>query len=294
MVNCLLDDSLAGVGLGTPTTHTLNYYKNSHNPSILCRDISGKCLCNTEWNDIERGWTIPQSTVRVMYGLPDSFDLHQNIFIDTPGLDASGKDAAWDTMITADIVRDNSVDLLILVISNTQLDDTLKNTVLPLIKDSKKKLIVLMNCNQKGRSPDPAFSGNEKIARQIDEELRFAGVIPCRITRLSKTRVLPCNVVWWWMSQSGKKKQFFLNEQTSHVFMERYQEVKNYYSIILSQTMPDFETLQHKSNISHVFSYLRNPDMREMLWDEDNPRLTSEQLKHQLKTNISRGMAKYK
>ncbi len=285
LVNCLINDSLAGVGIGNPTTHTLNYYKNSDSPEILCRDIEGKCLYKQAWDDEAREFPIPQGTVRLMYELPVSCDLYGNTLIDTPGLDSAGKDASWDTLRTVDIIKDNTVDLLILVVSSTQLDFAIRNNVLPYIKESRKNLIVLMNCNRK-EQPDPKSEINRETALQIDEELRLLGVRHSRVSMESESKVLPCNSVWGWISQRSKTNMRFCNQQTDAVFQERCQEMKNYFADILEQPIPDLETLQQKSNIFHLFTYLHDEEMRNALWYRDNPRLTTEQLRNSLQRSI--------
>ena len=281
LVNCLVNDSLAGVGIGNPTTHALNYYKNNITPEILCWDVCGRCLYRQAWNDQIYSFLIPPGTVRVMHELPDSFDLHGNILIDTPGLDSAGKDASWDNERTEDIINDRSVDLLMLVVPNRQLDSSIRNCVLPCIKESKKKLIVLMNCILRS-APDPNSSINLEIASQIDEELRAFGIRHSRVSMNSATKVLPINAVWWWISQRSQIKPEFCNQQTETVFKERCQEIKNYFSIILDQSVPSSEMLQKKSNLFHLFSYLYEEKMREEIWNKDNPPFTNEQLRKQL------------
>lgn len=286
LVNCLINDSLAGVGIGNPTTHTLNYYKNSASPEILYQGSLGTCLHAQAWNEEVRDFPIPSGTVRIMHKLPKSFDLHGNTLIDTPGLDSTGKDASWDTKRTVAIIKDHSVDLLILVVSNTQLDAAIKNCVLPHIKESRKKLIVLMNCNRKFH-PDPKSAINQEVALQIDEELRLCGIRHSRVSLASESKVLSFNAVWWWISQRHKMNMKFCNQQTDVVFQERYQEIKNYFEDILDQPIPGLETLQQKSNLFHLFTYLHDVKMREFLWYTDNPPLTEEQLKRELQKRLN-------
>lgn len=286
LVNCFINDSLAGVGIGNPTTHTLNYYKNSSCPEILCRDISGRCLCKQAWNEEVREFPIPQGTVRIMYELPKSCDLHGNTLIDTPGLDSAGKDASWDTKRTVDIIKDNTVDLLILVVSNTQLDSAIRNNVLPFLKESRKPLIVLMNCNRRNQ-PDPKSAINQETALQIDEELRADGIRHSRVSEYCKSKVLPCNTVWWWLSQKNKTTLRFFNQQTDTVFQARFHDLKNYFSDILEQPIPDSETLLQKSNLFHLFTYLHDEGIREALWHKDNPPITTEKLKFELQKRLN-------
>ena len=270
LVNCLIEDAIAGVGIGVPTTHTLNYYKNSISPGILCRDINGVCLYKSTWDNMSQKISIPHGTVRIMYDLPKRSNLLQNnIFIDTPGLDSTGKDASWDTIHTSDIIKDNSVDLLILVVANTQLETSIKNAVLPLIKESRKKTIVLMNCNQ--NNPDPLSDQNQKTAMQIDEELRLSGIKHCSVSMDGKSKVLSCNFAWWWIAQQKKIGDDFGDQQTKMIFQERSQQIKNYFSIILRQAVPSDALLEQKSNLSQVFSFLNNVELRKNLWQKDEP-----------------------
>lgn len=286
LVNCLIEDAIAGVGIGVPTTHTLNYYRNRRYPGILCRDINGVCLYKSTWDNMSQKISIPHGTVRIMYDLPKRSNLLQNnIFIDTPGLDSTGKDASWDTIHTSDIIKDNSVDLLILVVANTQLETSIKNAVLPLIKESRKKTIVLMNCNQ--NNPDPLSDQNQKTAMQIDEELRLSGIKHCSVSMDGKSKVLSCNIAWWWIAQREKIEGHLLDAQTSTVFQERCQQTNNYFSIILGQASPNNKTLEQKSNLSNLFLFLNDAEVREKLWLKDNPRLTAEQLKKALNSKIS-------
>lgn len=286
LLNCLINDSLAGVGIGTPTTHTLNFYKNNTSPEILCRNIKGECLYRQSWERGVSEFSIPRGTVRVMYELPKSFDLHGNILIDTPGLDSAGKEASWDTMRTIDIIRDNAVDLLILVVSNTQLDSAIRSSVLPCIKEARKNLIVLMNCNRRNH-PDPSSKINQETALQIDEELRAAGIRHSRVSMSGESKVLPCNAVWWWLSQKKNHPCVFFNQQTDEVFQARYHDLKNYFSDILEQTIPDSETLLQKSNLFHLFTYLHDAGMRKFLWRKDNPPITTEKLKFELQKRLN-------
>lgn len=286
LVNCLINDSLAGVGIGNPTTHTLNYYKNSSCPEILCRNISGRCLRKQAWNEEVREFPIPLGTVRIMYELPKSCDLHGNTLIDTPGLDSAGKDASWDTKRTVDIIKDNTVDLLILVVSNTQLDSAIRNNVLPFLKESRKPLIVLMNCNRRSQ-PDPKSAINQETALQIDEQLRSFGIRHSRVSEYCESKVLPCNTVWWWISQRNRAGMIFYNQQTDDVFHERYHEIKNYFADILEEPMPSMEMLQQKSNLSHLFAYLHDVEIRKKLWYKDNPSISPEQLKSELRKRLN-------
>lgn len=286
LLNCLINESLAGIGIGTPTTHTLNFYKNNTSPEILCRNIKGECLYRQSWERGVSELSIPRETVRVMYELPKSFDLHGNLLIDTPGLDSAGKDASLDTMRTIDVIRDNTVDLLILVVSNKQLDSAIRSSVLPCIKEARKNLIVLMNCNRRNH-PNPSSKINQETALQIDEELRAAGIRHSRVWMSGESKVLPCNAVWWWISQRNRTNIRFCNQQTDEVFQMRYQEIKNYYADILEQPMPSLETLQQKSNLLHLFAYLSDGEMRKKLWYKDNPAPTSEKLKFELRKRLN-------
>lgn len=286
LLNCLINESLAGIGIGTPTTHTLNFYKNNTSPEILCRNIKGECLYRQSWERGVSEFSIPRETVRVMYELPKSFDLHGNLLIDTPGLDSAGKDASLDTMRTIDVIRDNTVDLLILVVSNKQLDSAIRSSVLPCIKEARKNLIVLMNCNRRNH-PNPSSKINQETALQIDEELRAVGIRHSRVWMSGESKVLPCNAVWWWISQRNRTNIRFCNQQTDEVFQMRYQEIKNYYADILEQPMPSLETLQQKSNLLHLFAYLSDGEMRKKLWYKDNPAPTSEKLKFELRKRLN-------
>lgn len=286
LLNCLINESLAGIGIGTPTTHTLNFYKNNTSPEILCRNIKGECLYRQSWERGVSELSIPRETVRVMYELPKSFDLHGNLLIDTPGLDSAGKDASLDTMRTIDVIRDNTVDLLILVVSNKQLDSAIRSSVLPCIKEARKNLIVLMNCNRRNH-PNPSSKINQETALQIDEELRAVGIRHSRVWMSGESKVLPCNAVWWWISQRNRTNIRFCNQQTDEVFQMRYQEIKNYYADILEQPMPSLETLQQKSNLLHLFAYLSDGEMRKKLWYKDNPAPTSEKLKFELRKRLN-------
>lgn len=286
LLNCLINESLAGIGIGTPTTHTLNFYKNNTSPEILCRNIKGECLYRQSWERGVSELSIPRETVRVMYELPKSFDLHGNLLIDTPGLDSAGKDASLDTMRTIDVIRDNTVDLLILVVSNKQLDSAIRSSVLPCIKEARKNLIVLMNCNRRNH-PNPSSKINQETALQIDEELRAVGIRHSRVWMSGESKVLPCNAVWWWISQRNRTNIRFCNQQTDAVFQMRYQEIKNYYADILEQPMPSLETLQQKSNLLHLFDYLSDGEMRKKLWYKDNPAPTYEKLKFELRKRLN-------
>lgn len=270
LTNCLINDAIAGVGIGVPTTHTLNYYKNSDNPGVEYCDVKGRRLARFDWDDMSNQTQIPNNTVRVIYELPwGNNNLKDNILIDTPGLDSAGKDASWDTLHTSDIIKDHSTDLLILVVPNTQLDSSIKNTVLPHIKEARKKLIVLMNCNQ--NNPDPNSIQNQKTAEQIDEELKLAGIKHSSVYSESQSKVLSCNFAWWWVAQQKKIGEKFGDQQTKIVFQERAQQIKNYFSIILGQAVPSDAQLERKSNLSQVFSFLNNVELRKNLWQKDEP-----------------------
>ena len=270
LVNCLINYCIAGVGIGVPTTHTLNYYQNGYSPGVEYYDVNGSCLAKFSWKNMSCQTQIPDNTVRIIYELPrGNNNLKNNILIDTPGLDSAGKDASWDTIHTSDIIKDHSIDLLILVVPNKQLDTPIKNNVLPRIKEVRKKLIVLMNCNQ--NDPDPNSDQNQKTAMLIDEELRLSGIKHCSVSMDGKSKVLSCNFAWWWIAQQKKIGDDFGDQQTKMIFQERSQQIKNYFSIILRQAVPSDALLEQKSNLSQVFSFLNNVELRKNLWQKDEP-----------------------
>ena len=290
LVNCLINDAIAGVGNGVATTHVLNYFKGGRSPNILCRDISGKCIYESDLSDDiyksdlsdeNCNISIPDGTVRIMYELASENNiLKDNILIDTPGLDAAGKDASWDSIHTSDIIRDNSVDLLLLVVPNSQLDDSIKKRVLPLIKESKKQVIVLMNCYK--NNPDPNSRQNLETAMAIDDELREAGIRHSSICEESESKVLSCNVAWWWIAQCQYKKWHWGNLHTREAFQECSLQAQNYFKLLFGNSAVSNETFKQKSNVSKLFSFLNDDELRERLWELYHTHLYRSQIKDAL------------
>ncbi len=269
LINCLISDLLADVGCGLTTTHTLNYYRKGESFRLLCFDKNNKCLKDENRQKNIDETTIPKNAVSIIYELAGEYEaLNGNTLIDTPGLDSSGKDAALDNLCTANVINDSSVDLLLLVVPNAQLDESVKNKVLPLIKASGKRLIVLMNCCRS--NPDPLSDQNQEAALQIDEELRSSGINHGRISLLGKSIVLPCNVAWWWASLCDKIEKNISNPLTRTVFQERCQRMKNYFSLI-RQPVPGTQVLQQRSNLAPLLAFLKDGTLRNVLWYMDNP-----------------------
>lgn len=261
LTNCLIENSLAEIGIGLPTTHALNYYRSGKNFSIFCHDVNGRCVYQADLADKTQKIDIPKETVRVMYSLTTSRNLGDNVLIDTPGLDSIGRDQSKDTLNTTDIIKDDSVHLLILVVPNRQLDDSIRNQVLPLIKESNKRVIVLMNCNQLG-SADPMSERNQNMAKQLDRELEIAGLNHCRVQDGGHSKVLPCNAVWWWIATNNSD---FYNKQTKDIFRERQQQISNYFTTIQRVSVPNNKELKERSNLAPLFDYLNSADRRDEL-----------------------------
>ncbi len=155
------------------------------------------------------------------------------------------------------VINDDSVDLLLLVIPNTQLDEAIKDNLLPLVKASGKYVIVLMNCNNQ-LNPDPSSILNRNVAMQIEAELKMSGISPLPVNVAEPACVLPCNFAWWWCSLAEKIEHGYTNHQNKLIFQERYQQIRNYFSRISGKSAFSLHVLRERSNLSELFRFIND------------------------------------
>lgn len=257
LTNCLIDDCIANVGIGLPTTHMLNYYQ-AGDGLVLCRDREGRCTRKTSLQEFRRDATIPGETTWIMHELPGKACLRGNRVVDTPGLDSCGVDASSDNKLTGDVIWES--DCVILLLPNTQLVQSIRQSVLPLIRKANMPTIAVMNCMPRGLSPaaqDPHSRLNCEVARQIEEDLRCEGVSVCRFTAEGTPGVLPCNVAWWWVSRKRALQDQFSDEQTREVFELRRCETANAFA---GSGLPSDDVLAERSNLSPLMNLLSDQE----------------------------------
>lgn len=290
LTNCLLDDCLAHVGIGLPTTHMLNYYQKSGNDDglVLCRDKTGRCVRKASLSGFRKDPRVPPETTWIMHELPERKCLAEHMLVDTPGLDSCGVDASTDNKVTADVIQES--DCVILVLPNTQLSEPMRKIVLPQIRDAHKLLIAVMNCMPSGfaaASANPKSRQNLNTACQLGEDLRCEGLLPCRIGGDGEMPVLPCNVAWWWVSRGRTLGEHFLDEQIQEVFDTRRAEVANCFP---GRSVPGNDELAEMSNLVPLIAVLSTPSAlqksAEAAWKRGNSAMGHDQLRSALSARL--------
>lgn len=255
LMNCLIKDCLANVGIGIPTTHMLNYYTGAKNGEgrVLFKNYNGeKVLRTVTLSDYRHDSLIPYGAGRVDHELPNIPWLVNNTFIDTPGLNSVGKEAMNDNSLTTDII--NRVDSVLLVLPNTQIADAIRDSVFPLLRKAGVPVVSVMNCLPKAlnvNDADPNSEKNLRTASQIERELCNNGIEPCYIDDDKSIRVLPCNVAWAWLSFEKSLAGKLSDAQTTDVFNLRKMELNNLFSIY-GKSVPTGEELAERSNFTKL------------------------------------------
>ena len=254
LMNCLINDCIANVGIGLPTTHVLNYYSGAKSGCgrVLFQDCNAKTLRTVDLVDFRHDSSMPEYTTRIMHELPDVDCLMGNTFIDTPGLDSVGKDASSDNLQTVDII--SRVDSVLLVLPNKQISTAIRDVVFPLLREASVPVVVVMNCLPNGLSlsaADPNSQQNQMVAQQIEMDLSNEGIIPCYVDEGKTLRVLPINAAWGWLSNAESLESKFCDKQTREVFDTRMLEVKNLFSI-MGKAIPSISDLGDLSNLKKL------------------------------------------
>lgn len=254
LMNCLIKDCIANVGIGLPTTHVLNYYSGARSRCgrVLFQDCDAKTLRMVTLADFRRDSRMPKHATRIIHELPDVRCLDGNTFIDTPGLDSVGKDASSDNLQTVDII--SRVDSVLLVLPNKQISTAIRDVVFPKLRDAGVPVVVVMNCLPNGLSlsaADPNSQQNKKVASQIEMDLCNEGIIPCYIDEGKALKVLPLNAAWGWLSNAESLESKFCDRQTREVFDTRMCEVRNLFSI-MGRDIPSAATLADLSNLKKL------------------------------------------
>lgn len=289
-MNCLINDTIANVGIGLPTTHMLNYYKAGEG-LVVCRDKDGCPLRKASLEEFRKEPHVPDRTTWIMHELPNKECLEDNTIIDTPGLDSVGAEASIDNESTADIIR--TVGCVVLVLPNKQLTAGVRGAILPKLKEVGVPVIAVVNCMPNGlglNASDPGSSQNKMVVRHIEEELRSEGVIPCMINEEGAIRVLACNVVWWWLSNAPTLEGTFFDEQTKGVFYTRMQETTNLFTLF-GKPVPSADELAERSRLGLLMEFLRATDnfKREVISRnrvENNPIPTLQRIHHDLSMKV--------
>lgn len=290
LMNCLIDDCIANVGIGLPTTHMVNYYQ-SGSGKILCRNKEGICVRKATLEEFRLDPKVPINTTWIMHELPGKNCLEENIIIDTPGLDSHGVDASSDNLRTLDVI--DRVDCIILLLPNTKLTEPMRKVVVNRLKTSRKPVVALMNCLPIGfnlQTADPKCAQNIMVAKEIDRDLAWEGLIPCDMGLPDKLRVVPCNVAWWWVSRAEELKDSFFDNQTREVFNLRMQEVVNVFRS-LDLPVPRDSELREKSNLSVLINHLVDIQGMQTITrsnrDENNPTIDARSLRAQMAEKLS-------
>lgn len=260
LVNCLLDQALAIVGMGVPTTHLLCHYKKKRAGlprNLLFYDSRGIELGNPvrfSTSVLRRiGKILPEKTIKICFELDDLGWLEKFEIIDTPGLDAIGEMAATDEKLTTKAIAHS--DCHILVVPNTQLASSVIHELLPKIKDTNKPIVCVMNCCASRVSPDPNAQCNMETAIDIGHQLQDSGVLPCAMRLNNDTiRVLPCNLSWYWVSRKQAIEHKIVNQQTNEMYEVLCARVADWFSRG-GRKRPSNEILAKQSNFDVLTSF---------------------------------------
>ncbi|MCL2645926.1 MAG: GTPase domain-containing protein [Phycisphaerales bacterium] len=246
LINCLMADTLAEVGNGLPTSHSISRFTIGAPERAVLRDRNRrvadmpldayrKMLVNKE--------PIPRNTDAEFVVNRDCL-ANINLW-DTPGLDSTGKNEAADTTLATKAIED--ADFLIVVVPNEQLKETTFTTIKAQIKT--KPCAIVMNC----KDSDPESDPNRDARQAIASQLKVAGLQPVEIQMGQP--VLACNLVWYWLSVTSPNPAVSKDDKSIVGILEEHRRnMRHYYS--RRPPEPSVEELRRKSHLEPLRDFL--------------------------------------
>lgn len=250
LVNCLIDDSIADVGSGLSTTHSINVFQAGPD-EVAFLDHNQECISKLTTAEYRNLPQAPEKCTRVRFSLQNWKYGDETRICDTPGFDATGKDASWDTTLTKSIVE--TADAFILLLPNKAMDSFMKETLRSLRK-TNKPIFIVMNCLE-GNDTDPLSPRNQETVEAIVAEAKNCGVLPCVFD--GDKRVLSYNAAWYWIGSLTDEFHAY-NQRNQEIFTTKYYDVLGYFQL-RGKEFPGFEELQRMSNLSSLREILQDP-----------------------------------